>query len=423
MIFLILLLHLYLLVHTGFTAWPEMFSYPYLFDRGFLLYKDIAHVYQPLLTFTLYGVFKIFGYKLLTLKVFTWGIILINDLLIFKLLKGRRLAWIVVLIYAITQVFFEGDMLWFDLAATPFILLLLKSSLEANYLLMGVFLALCVLVKQQTILLIIPVLFVLVKNRGSWLKILLGGLIPTVPVLAWIYSAGIFEDYIFWSLTFPILWLPRFSSYPAWPTTNQWLVVLLLTLPILIGLFKKLNWTLILFFGVLLTAAFPRFSYFHLQPGLVIYAIVLGRLLVHKHLRIWLLLLSIGTASLVVKPQYFQDRFYDEDEASEIATLVKPDEKVFLLGPHSLLYVLAGRVPPKPWIDNYVWHFEIPGVQQRQISAWEKDPPAYVFRTPPQPGRWDQLGVYQPKTILNYIYNHYNKIGQTSEGIEVWRRL
>ena len=417
MIFLILIFHLYLLVNTGFTAWPEMFSYPYLFDKGFMLYKDIAHVYQPLLTLTLFWIFKLFGYKLFVLKFFTWGIILINDLLIYKILKGRKIALVVVLTYAVMQVFLEGNMLWFDLATTPLILLLLYACLNTNYLLMGLFLALSVFVKQQTALLIIPVIFVLIKNKGSWIKVFWGGMIPTLPILIWIYATGAFKDYIFWGLTFPTRWLPTFSSYPAWPTNNQWIILILLAVPLL-----KTNWSLRLFFLSLLTAAFPRFSYFHLQPILVIYAIVLGNLLIHKHLRIWLLFLSVGTTALLIKPQYFKDRFYDVKLANEISGIVKPNQKVFLLGPHSLLYVLADRLPPKPWIDNYVWHFEIPGIQQMQIDAWEKDPPVYILRTPPNVGEWDALGTYQPKDILRYMEINYNKSGHLSDNVEIWRR-
>lgn len=421
MIIIVLLFHIYLLLYTGFTAWPEIFSYPYLFDKGFLLYKDIAHVYQPLLTLALFVLFKLLGYKLLVLKVFTWAIILLNDLLIYKILKSyilnHKSALAAVFIYALIQVFFEGNMLWFDLAATPLILLLLIASLNTNYLLMGIFLALCVLIKQQTVLLTIPVLFILVKNRGSWLKVLLGGLIPTLPVLVWIYTTGAFKDYIFWALTFPTQWLPKFASYPALPTINQWLVIVLLSIPLL-----KSNWTFRLFFLALLTAAFPRFSYFHLQPALVIYAVILGHLLVHRYLRIWLLILSVGTAALLIKPQYIQDRFWDVAQAKELQKLVKPNEKVFLLGPHSLLYVLANRIPPKPWIDNYVWHFEIDGMQKLQIEAWEKDPPIYILRTKPMPGAWDALGVYQPQEIIKYMEMNYNNTGLISNNVEVWQR-
>jgi len=56
-------LHLFILIHLQFTSWPEMFSYPYLLNNGFNLYKDIALPYQPLLMLILSVVYKIFGYN------------------------------------------------------------------------------------------------------------------------------------------------------------------------------------------------------------------------------------------------------------------------------------------------------------------------------------------------------------------------
>lgn len=430
--FLILLFHLLLLDNTGFTAWPEMFSFPYLLSRGFLLYKDIAHVYQPLLTLTLLEIYKIFGTQLYTLKIFTWGMILINDLLIFKILKYLKLKssfiFTSVLIYALMQVFFEGNMMWPDLATTPFALLLLYSLLSFNFWLVGLTLALGVLVKQQAVLLIIPVVYVLMRSKSSlknWLKVIVGGLIPTALVLTWALFSGIFKSYIFWTFAYPLFWLPKVKSYPIPPSLNQWVILFLISLPILIGLFKRINGLFILFFVSLLVAAFPRFSYFRLQPALVIYPIIIGHLLKYKNLRLFVLFLSIGTAALLIKPQTYTNRFYEKNDiqlAQKISELVKPEEKVFLLGPHSLLYVLADRIPPKPWIDNYVWHFEIPNMQKMQITAWEKDPPIYILRTPPNLGAWDALGVYQPKEIINYMTTYYDKVSILSDNIEVWRR-
>ena len=67
-----------------------------------------------------------------------------------------------------------------------------------------------------------------------------------------------------------------------------------------------------------------------MKKVLVIYAVILGNLFIHKNLRICLLFLSVGTAALLFKPQYTHDRFWDVNQAQEIQSLVKPNEKVFL---------------------------------------------------------------------------------------------
>ncbi|MFC1624889.1 hypothetical protein ACFL15_00775 [Patescibacteria group bacterium] len=84
-LFLIALIsiHIFILFGLQFTAWPEMFSYPYLRNNGFLIYKDMIHPYPPVLTLALSIIFKILGYKLLTLRIFTYLIVITNDLIIF----------------------------------------------------------------------------------------------------------------------------------------------------------------------------------------------------------------------------------------------------------------------------------------------------------------------------------------------------
>src|SRR3989344_9384315 len=82
---LLLLGHLFFLGNMQFTAWPEMLSYPYLVNNGFKLYSDLVHPYPPLLTYILAVLFRVFGVKLIVLKIFTWLLLLINDVLIFKI--------------------------------------------------------------------------------------------------------------------------------------------------------------------------------------------------------------------------------------------------------------------------------------------------------------------------------------------------
>jgi len=96
-----------------FTAWPEMFSYPYFRNNGLLVYKDMIHPYPPLLTMALSTLYKAFGYNLLVLKIFTWVLILFNDLTIFILVKKVTKKYlyplIALLFYVLTQPFLEGE--------------------------------------------------------------------------------------------------------------------------------------------------------------------------------------------------------------------------------------------------------------------------------------------------------------------------
>lgn len=127
-LFLLILLgiHIFLLFNLKFTAWPEMLSYPY----------------PPVLTFVLSIIYKLFGYRLIVIKVFTWLIILANDILIFKIVNkvvnSEQWSVISVLFYALIQPFLEGNQLWFDLAIVPSVLLGLLFFLNKKYFLSGV---------------------------------------------------------------------------------------------------------------------------------------------------------------------------------------------------------------------------------------------------------------------------------------------
>src|SRR5689334_232483 len=94
--FLVLILlgiHLLFLSRLQFTAWPEMVSFPYLINHGFVTYKDMVHAYPPLLVASLAVIYKIFGYKLIALEIFGWVTILVSDIFLFKILKEITKKW------------------------------------------------------------------------------------------------------------------------------------------------------------------------------------------------------------------------------------------------------------------------------------------------------------------------------------------
>ena len=88
-LFLCLLLgfHLLILSRLQFTAWPEMISFPYLINHGFVTYRDMVHAYPPLLVNLLAVCYKLFGYNLWVLKMFGWISILFSDLFFFKIIR------------------------------------------------------------------------------------------------------------------------------------------------------------------------------------------------------------------------------------------------------------------------------------------------------------------------------------------------
>lgn len=444
----LLLIHLLILKSITFTAWPEMFSYPYLINNGFLIYKDFAHPYVPLLSFILTLYYRIAGINLNSHEYFTWGLILINDLIIF-LIAGRilkkSLVLFPVLIYVFLQPVLEGNMLWFDLATTPFILgsflsfVYIKNEVRKLFW-FGFLLSLALLIKQQAIVLVALIFLILLLSKESRRYILyfiLGAIIPVGLIVFVLIIQGVFRYYLFWTMEFPLVWLPKFPGYSDLPAKkNILLLFLMFGLPAfyLLKNFSKEN----VFQRIILTSiiatvvmALPRFSYFHLQPAIAALVIFFATVLKEaKKSSIFFLIIGTLYALLLWKDYrpfigVETARFYDNEEqdlARFIRQNTKQSDRIYFLGPHSMLYVLSDRLPPKPWIENFIWHFEIPGMQEKQIAGFENEQNLVIFKQAPLNGNWYDLGVYQPKKIQEYINTNFQVVNRNEEGIEVWKR-
>ncbi len=441
-IFLLLLAtHFLILSRLSFTAWPEMFSYPYFLNQDFKLYQDIALPYEPLLPVLLSIIYKLFGYNLANLQIITWITILVSDVLLFiilkKILSGIKL-FIPVVLYMILQSFAGGNLLWFDLATVPFILagfvcLLYLKGLR-KFFWLGIFLSLAFLIKQQvgvSVALLI-VYFVLTKSLSKLLPFFAGFVIPILVTLVYILSNGTISQYLFWTVTVPIFWYPKFPGYTHWPTFKETVTLALLFGPILIyslSLIKKINEEarigLLLLLGAAVSA-FPRFEFFRIQPAIALSLVVLGLIFPKKASLQILLILPVIIVGLflgknALQTQTTQARFYAQGDLELAGHIKNMDNPVYLLGVSSLQYVLAGKTTPKPWIDNYIWYMEIPGVAEQVLAGFEKNPPKVILRQTSQPGNWFDLGTYQPKKIVDYISLHYD-MKEILLGLEIWKR-
>lgn len=436
----ILVIHLFLLANLQFTAWPEMFSYPYLKNSGFLLYKDMIHAYPPLLTTTLSYIYSVFGYKVEVLKIVTWIIILTIDFLIFlivkELSKSDKNALLAVFLFALLQPFLEGNMLWFDLAFTPFILAgsffvfkYLKNKPRQELVFMGgFFLAVALLIKQLAgVFLIFSILYLaLIKKRKEILYILIGPVILGLLLLLYLVQTNQLAGFINWTIYYPATFWSKFpQNAPVVPRFEEIIVILLLMVPPAVALYKKkslfkkreVQFLLLMLFASFLTA-YPRFSFFHFQVGLAFIAILVGFLFEKLDKKGDWLLFSLLLFSVIVLPTVGKNwraptRFFAQKDIKLAEEIKKnPEENIFLLGVHSAIYVYSNKLPPKPWADKFPWIFEYPGIQEWLISSWEKDPPGTIY--------WNQSG-YQPARLVEYIRANYTK-SQEVQDIEIWQK-
>jgi len=440
----LLLLHLLILINLRFTAWPEMLVYPYLMSKGFDLYKDIAMPYQPILPL-FQSVYFMIGYNLLALKILTWGTIIFCDLLVFlisrKILGEKSISLLPLGAYIILQPLMGGNGLWFDLGLTPFVLLAVYSYLTIeNYrkkiFFLALFLSIASLIKQQTAISFTLITFYIsfklwkIHKLNSLVWYFLGGIIPILIVITYIVLSGAWSDYLFWTFSIPFFWYPQYPSYFNSPSKIDLIRLLLIFSPILVLLtdVKKIKqiWWIILIFLPLFLTAFTRFDYLRLQQSLAVYVIILAIIIrdYRKYLPLVLIVIFIGIISLLSNStdDNRQARFYGKQDL-ELAHQIKNlagSKAVYLLNLPSAIYPMANLLPPKPWVDNYVWYFESAKVQEKFVSGLSRNPPKYIFRKKPDSGRWDTLGVYEPQKVLIYLKEHYHQEGLIGDNIETW---
>ena len=445
--------HILLLDQLRFTAWPEMLAYPYLVSAGFSLYKDFILPYPPGLIVLLMPFFNLFGYTPEVLKIFTYVFIIAADILIFlilyRLTRNYLKTAIFLTLFIILQSFFDGHMLWFDFATILpllisffFSLKWLESKEDKNLLLVGMFLSLAVLVKQVALIYVFFFTIFFLLKAGKKLIInsfylLIGGLIPIGLFFSYLLISYSFGEFWLWTLYYPLAEWSNFPGYVALKISKREIVIfIILFSPLLASLnFKNLikNNALILSYLFLFSAVlaiYPRFSLFHFQPVIAFLIItwVILYLSIREHWKQLYLSWIMGVIFLVIYllPKDFNQeiRFHEEREkiiSKEISQRVGEQDRVFLLGIYSSQYVFTKTLPPTHWSDNFGWYLEIPGVQEWVLEGFKRDLPDYVFRRIPSSGNWFNLGVYQPKKIVDFINGRYYLEEVILGDIEVWK--
>ncbi len=437
-------LHLLILSQLQFTAWPEMVSFPYLINHGFITYKDMVHAYPPLLVNTLAVLFRIFGYKLIVLKTFGWTTILISDLLVFliiqNLTKKQILALLGLLVYVILQPVLEGNMVWPDLFIVPFLLLMFLFLIKKKYFFAGIAIGLAILTKQTGVFFLgLGGIYILFQERKVkyLINYILGISLLILPFLFTLFYQNSFQEFWKWTILYPGKYWTKFPGYVQLSLSlRQNLSLLILFLPLIYLIFKSKRKVFrdkyfLLSFGFLvcgIIGIYPRFSFFHFQSALAFLVILYLYLLQNCNKKILYLFVATPFFILIINFKSFQfgkPRFWtgsDINLAENIQSETPSNQPIYLLGLNSNLYAFSNRLPNIPWLDNFGWYLEIEGVQRNVLNSFKNNPPSTIFWVTPGRGNWYDIGVYQPKIITEYIVNNYTKTKEIQKGIWEWKR-
>lgn len=426
----ILILHLILILKLKFTAWPEMLLWPYLMIEGLLPYKDIAIAHTPLLIGKLAPFYQIFGVGILQLKVFTWILVLFTDVLLYLIsrkLWGKKVAFIILAVFPLWQLFYDGNGLWFDLFLAPFGVALYYLISVKKYLLAGIVFSLGLLTKQTFIWFIIPLLLAKIDYR----RFISGGLAVLVLFFLLIFPLGIVPDFFNWAVNFGVFTLPVAMGQISLPDLKNLIVAsfpFLIFAPLIFS--KKLKDIKLLiwaFAGSL--GAYPRFEYFHFQAAIPFLAMATGLVInrldwknrLNKSFMIFYFLGSIFLfGSFFIRNWGEGTRFLEEDVA-EVATYVKlhtnPGDKIFVMNWWDNIYPLTNTIPATdPWVPQLSWYQEIPGIQEKEVSDLKSSKPKLILL---QEYSGTGLSAYKPRLLNDFLTDNY-KLSTKVGGISVY---
>jgi hypothetical protein len=440
----VLLIQLLLLYSTQFTAWPEMLLWPYLVLKGWLPYRDIAIAHNPLNLVALSGFYSVFGVGIEQLRIFTYLLIAILDVLVYVMankLFNRRVAIFAFLLYFPLQILYEGNGLWFDLVMGIFAISSFYFIRTKRYFWAGVLWGLAFMTKQTAFWFLFPLAFnfselPLKKNVVSKVSKLLTGM-AGVLILSFIiiYSFGIWRDYVYWTIYFGIFTLPRAAGQVNLPTLRQ-VVVYLYPFSILLPIFftnKKKDWDLPVWAAAGIMGAYPRFELFHFQPALPFLAIagglVVSKVNNYKSARnivfrnfVILYLLAFGVLFVRSTQRSWgkEVRFYDS-EVQQVAEYVRnntsTNQPIYVLNYWDNIYALTDTLPAaKPWYPYLPWYINLPGVENEIVDDLNNTKPnTVVIKEPEGTG----LASFKAEEMYSYIQDNYSEVNKV-DGVSIY---
>lgn len=422
---------------TQFTAWPEMLTYPWFMERGFQLYKDIVHPYLPLLPFTLWGFFKIFGFTILNLHVFTLGIFWVIDGLIFYVTNKRFGLFSAVLgclFFIFCGFILDGNSLWFDVFGIPFLIVALllfdnkKDSFPHRLFYAGFLIGLAILVKQTYLIFLFPTVALLIPHNKKIIALCFGASMPLLIVSIIFFFNGQFKEFAYWGLWHPVFVHAAVPGFALLPTRRELFISLFLFLPIVLFGFRTKSRLWLLSLCISFLFAIPRFAYFHLMPAAALSSFLLPNLIGDKKIKLLIAgyLLVVGSMSyfFINKDWGKPVRFFDNEVLNvkiKIEQYFGNNKAVYFYNVPSQYFVLSEVLPVKPWVDTFPWYLEVPGMQERLVQSLENT--QYVLFAPFQQEGAYTPGSYKPQIVDNFIKQNFRLESKISPELLILKRV
>jgi hypothetical protein len=407
LLFLILLLHVFILSKIMFFPYPEIFVYPYLTNNGLIPYKDIFDQHFPGLMFLPINFHYLGMVTVEAARIWMIGVAVITQVLIYligrQILKNEYKAITANFFYLLWHPLLEGWIPWlevyqaiFYLPAFYFSYLFLEQN-RKNYnlvILIGFFLSLALLFKQVTLpLAFLLFLFLLfkIKTTKIILTFALGFLPVPIIITLYFYFRGALIDMWYWTIWFNLTTFTQFGSKTG--TFSHWLRILAVFGPILgLPFIKNTNLAILLVIFTIgsLAEAVSRFDFVHFQASLPFacftLVIVISRFWPKNWFRILIVLYLLVHIIWLSKfyQGYLNDKifFFDQqtlETASRIESYTFPKEHIYLFGPVPHLYFLSNTLP-----SGNIFVFQFPWFlmesEEKFLKVLKDDPPNLIVR-------------------------------------------
>lgn len=424
-----------LILLTQHTGWTEMIVYPYLLNKGFVLYKDLISPYPPLFLWFIQMVEMIFGSNTVVLMALTYLGAVLDSIVIYfisiKLWKEKKAAFISVIIFSTWFFYFEGNGLWFELYLTPFLLgafyflfryLFDNNTKLVSIFLSGIFLGLAFFIKQTVVWVIFGVIFLLLTRRNKFQSIIFL-ILPLVSLflLTSFVSliGGYLKDYWEWVYKYTFIYFPFSPGHSQYPQLFDYIKLIIpisIVIPALVNTKNspsKLSLFLVFLIGSFMSI-FPRWGLFHLIPFLAILSVISASYLT-PILKNKLLFLGVVVIWLTVvirqDIRFFNKsiRFFEPEVYSTASKIKGLGESLYLFNGPDQIYPITGGVPMvKPYVQNFAWYMEYDSIQNRLIKSLAVQKiRLVVYQNTEEPGNYS-VGHYQPKILMNYINLNYH---------------
>lgn len=410
----LIVIHFLILSQLRYEAWPEMLVIPHLQLNGFNLYSDMVYHYNPGLAWLGKWWFGLMGTTPAALKLLTWGIIGVNDLLIFLIARkkwGATAGMTALGAMIILQPLFDGNGLWYELAITPWLLLAFATGKP-------IFVGLAFLFKQS-VFWFFPAMY------KKWKTLLLVITAVMLGLTLWFWLQGSVKEFYFWAYRYIFTIFPGMEGYKDLATWRHWVLPAGIfgsvwfwralknrSFKFLFDFNQPETWMVM---GIPLI--FPRFGLFHLAPAVAFAALAVGRQMRNGRainfgeksslfLYVLILVAAFQWQRLIDSQWRKNDRFLEAEVYQAAARAVMETDKgkpVLLMNGPEMVYVLADRVPPKPWLTQFSWFLELPGFQEYLISEFKKQDLSQVMVFPYGNGGKYVLGSYRPEKLLEYV--------------------